>query len=379
MKSIHLLNNMTNGQLAETTSSYVSVGTFTQSNHENLIGATNDADAMRLFLNKAGARSNETLRRYERDIFRFTAYLYLELGIGYQQVRLTHLYNYIHFIQHLPKQWLQPGIVANDPKRILFKAPIKPGKSTDQVIDVLSTFFSFLDRSRYVMGNPASAMVRSGEKLARGHGVVRFFYRQEWLFIRDCLENMPEKSEKQRWEKARTRYMIAITYGLGLRESELTKHSCADIYPDDEGGFYLSVVGKGRKRRQVPINQHLQQTIMQFRQQHDLDGLHGDDFPLAPRKRREDGRLINLSSRGLRYWWQRFINYCVAQAEDNMANRLSNIPFHTLRHTALTHLAQRMDIEDLAIFAGHDSIHTTSQYYHAEAERLKSQAQNHYF
>lgn len=69
---------------------------------------------------------------------------------------------------------------------------------------------------------------------------------------------------------------------------------------------------------------------------------------------------------------------CAYQSQDPMlAKRLKEIPFHSLRHTALTHLARKMDIEDLAIFAGHDSINTTSQYYHAEVKRLRSLTADH--
>ena len=73
------------------------------------------------------------------------------------------------------------------------------------------------------------------------------------------------------------------------------------------------------------------------------------------------------------------MTYCSSQTNDQLlAHRLTDIPFHSIRHTALTHLARNMDIEDLAIFAGHDSINTTSQYYHAEAHRLKTKAANHF-
>ncbi len=72
------------------------------------------------------------------------------------------------------------------------------------------------------------------------------------------------------------------------------------------------------------------------------------------------------------------MTYCQEKAEPAIRDRLECLPFHTVRHTALTHLAQKMDIEDLAIFAGHDSINTTSQYYHAEAARLKMMAADHH-
>ena len=82
---------------------------------DNLMGAENDSEALMLFLNKAGSRSDETRRRYEREIIRFTAYIYNELHINYQSVRLKHLQIYLNFIQNLPDRWLQPGILHGQP------------------------------------------------------------------------------------------------------------------------------------------------------------------------------------------------------------------------------------------------------------------------
>ena len=346
---------------------------------DNLMGAENDSEALMLFLNKAGSRSDETRRRYEREIIRFTAYIYNELNIDYQSVRLKHLQVYLNFIQNLPDHWLQPGILYGQPHRVLFKDSIKPGKSTDQVIDVLSAFFTFLESNRYTTGNPVASLVRSGEKRARGNTTIRYFYDHEWKFVRQCLDTMPRNTLKQRNEAARSRYILSVCYGLALRESEMTRHTCADLHPDGDGSYYLSVLGKGRKRRRLPVNESLQQRIIEYRNYQGVDGLFGDDFPLAPRTRRTGGAIASLTSRGLRFWWQSFMEYCASQTDDRfLMHRLTDIPFHSIRHTALTHLASRMDIEDLAIFAGHDSINTTSQYYHAEAHRLKAKAENHF-
>ena len=342
------------------------------------MGAANDGEAMTLFLNKAGARSAETLRRYDREITRLTAFLYLELNIGYQEVRLKHLQRYLDFIQALPWHWTKSGILPGQPERILFKGSVKSGKSTDQVIDVLSSFFSFLERNRYIHGNPATALVRSGEKVAKGNTVIRYFNDHDWQFIKDCLQKLPASTLGQRLNAERTRYIIALAYGLGLRESELTNHTCTDIYPDHEDGFYLSVLGKGKKRRQVPLNENLQKVVMNFRALNGLEGLTGDYFPLTPRHRKVDGNYASLTPRGLRQWWRTLMTFCSQWASNDLQERLAMMPFHALRHTALTHLARKMDIEDLAIFAGHDSIHTTSQYYHAETSRLKRMSADHY-
>lgn len=345
---------------------------------ENLLGADNDSDALTMFLNKAGARSEETRRRYEREIVRFTAYIYQELAVNYRSVRLRHLQTYLYFIQNLPPRWLQPGVLPGQPDKVLFKGSINEGKSTDQVIDVLSTFFSFLEKNRYTIGNPAVSLVRSGEKRARGSTTVRYFYEPEWQHVRESLHALPCTTAVQIREATRTRLMIRLAYGLALRESEITQHSCQDIHPDDDGGYFLSVVGKGRKRRNLPLNPALQETIIEFRRFYGCQGINNDALPLAPRRRKNQGVLTGLSQRGLRFWWQRFMEYCAQQTDDiNLQFRLREMPFHALRHTALTHLARKMDIEDLAIFAGHDSINTTSQYYHTEARRLKALTQDH--
>lgn len=345
---------------------------------DNLMGAGNDSEALTLFLNKSGSRSVETRRRYERDIIRFTAFIYQELSIDYAAVRLKHLQIYLHFIQNLPPHWLQPGVLPGQPDKVLFKASIKPGKSTDQVIDVLSTFFGFLEKNRYTLGNPAASLVRSGEKMARGSKVVRYFHEPEWQHVRRCLSGMPCSTRKEVMEAIRSRFMIKLTYALALRESELTGQSCNDIHTDNDGGYFLSVLGKGRKRRNLPINPQLLESIQEYRQFYGFTGINGDGLPLAPRRRKSDGNPASLTPRGLRFWWQGFMIYCASQTEDiNLQYRLQEMPFHSLRHTALTHLAKRMDIEDLAIFAGHDSINTTSQYYHVEAHRLKALTKDH--
>ncbi|WP_330927183.1 site-specific integrase [Candidatus Sororendozoicomonas aggregata] len=342
----------------------------------NLMGAHDDNDALVLFLNKAGTRSSETRRRYERETVRFTFFIYQELGINYKGVRLKHLQSYLHFIQNLPESWLSPGILPGSPDKILFKAPIKIGKSTDQVIDVLSTFFTFLEKNRYTLGNPAASLVRSGEKQAKGATVIRYFHDNEWAHLKECLDNMPIKTKLEQKEAERTRIIVATTYALGLRESEITGHSFADIHKDGEGDLYLSVLGKGRKRRQLPISSALYNQLLAFK------SVYFDEknsiFPLAPRLRKSKGEITALSSRGLRFWWQAFMSHCAEQTSDIfLAERIRAIPFHALRHTALTHLARKMDIEDLAIFAGHDSINTTSQYYHAETKRLRALTKDH--
>jgi hypothetical protein len=87
---------------------------------KNTLGANDDNEAIAIFLHKVGARSAETLRRYEREITRFSAFIYLELNINYKLVKLKHIQTYLAFIQSLPPRWLKPGLLVGNAKRVLF-------------------------------------------------------------------------------------------------------------------------------------------------------------------------------------------------------------------------------------------------------------------
>ena len=144
---------------------------------ENILGAKNDYEAFALFIHRAGARSSETQRRYYREIYRFTVFLYEEIGISYPLVKMKHILVYFHFIQNLPDNWFKSTQIQGKPKKLLFNKSVLQGKSTDQIINVLSAFFSFLVKGKYITGNPMALIVRSGVTIAKGAKQVRYFYQ----------------------------------------------------------------------------------------------------------------------------------------------------------------------------------------------------------
>ncbi len=352
----------------------------------NRLGVDNDQDALALFLRRAGRRSHETLRRYTRELVRFTAFARKELNKGYRQITLADVEIYVDFLHKPWPAWKKPGINKELPEKVYFPNHTKQGKSTDQIITVLNSFFNYIHTTGYSSGNPFSAFDKSGEKHARGHGHLPFFFKDEWDIVLKCISHYPVNTEMLILEKARIHYIFSLTYGGALRESELTNHSCLDIRPDKDGQLTLYIRGKGRKLRQLPVTPDMHYAINLFREFHKAGNICADKFPLAPQlkpiKWLQDGSIEfkSMGARGIRKWFSQFMQYCSSTVEDNtdnLAERLLTKTFHSLRHTALSHLAQRMDIEDLAIFAGHESITTTQQYYTPEKERLRELTQHH--
>ena len=348
----------------------------------NKLGVATDHDALALFLRRAARRSDETLRRYTRELVRFTAFLSHERLKKYGDCTVADIEVYVNFLHAPWLHWQQPGMDRTNPRKVFFPYAVKPGKSTDQIITVLNSFFSYLQATGYLTGNPVHGFDKSGEKVARGHGETRFFYEDEWAVIVKAIKHYPTDKERQILEKARLEYIFGVAYGLGLRQSEMTNHSCNDIRQDRYGDLVLTIRGKGRRLRQLPVNDSILQTIIRYRTFHKLDEFVRDGFPLAPclRPVSADGSFRVMSPRQVRKWFAQFMEHCadIARIDDeDLAQRLLSKSFHSLRHTALSHLAQKMDIEDLALFAGHEAITTTQQYYTPERQRLRELTEDH--
>ena len=354
----------------------------TQSQPHNKLGVTSDKDALSLFLRRAARRSRETLRRYTRELVRFTIFLRKERLKGYPACTVADIEVYVNFLHAPWPHWQQPGMDTSNPTKVFFPNAISPGKSTDQIITVLNSFFSYLQATGYLTGNPVHGFDKSGEKVARGHGETRFFYKDEWQVITQAIDQYPEHKIRNRLEKARLEYIFGIAYGLGLRQSEMTNHSCRDIRQDRYGELVLTIKGKGRRLRQLPVNDSVLRAIIKYRTLHNVEPFAQDDFPLAPclRPVADDGTYRTMSPRQVRKWFTQFMEHCaetVIEHDTELANRLREKSFHSLRHTTLSHLAHSMDIEDLALFAGHEAITTTQQYYTPEKQHLRELTRNH--
>ncbi len=354
----------------------------------NQLGVDYDEAALLLFLKRAKRRSHETFRRYTRELIRFTIFISKALYKEYRNITLLDVEKYVHFIQNPWTEWQKPGINKDKPEKVYFPYAIKPGSSTDQVITVLSSFFHYLQITGYNYGNPFAAFDKSGEKFAKGHGSPRFFFQDEWTFLLSTLQNYPENSKRMRHEKARLLYIFSLAYGTGLRESELSNHTCQDIKLDQDNHFILHIKGKGRRIRQLPVTPDMMKAINIYRHFNQLNDISSDLFPLAPTlypvKKAPDHSIYftSMKARQIRHWFLQFMQHCAKAAyllnKPDLAERLLQKSFHSLRHTALSHLANKMKIEDLSIFAGHESIITTQQYYTPEKDKLKKLTQDHH-
>jgi len=150
--------------------------------------------------------------------------------------------------------------------------------------------------------------------------------------------------------------MIELIYAAGLRVSEVVALTVSQVKL--EAG-YLTVVGKGRKERAVPIGRFARERVLAYLKEvrPQLLGRRLSPFLFVSRA----GKPMSRQA-----FWRRLRRRAL-QAE--VREHLSP---HTLRHAFATHLVEGgADLRAVQLMLGHADIGTTEIYTHVARERLR--------
>jgi integrase/recombinase XerC len=156
---------------------------------------------------------------------------------------------------------------------------------------------------------------------------------------------------REPWIHARDAAVLALLYGCGLRISEALGLMRADF----GAGDVLTVMGKGRKQRMVPLLPQVQQLIAAY-------------VALCPFDLPDDGPLFVGAKGGPLS--ARIIQLAMARLRGALGLPETATP-HALRHSFATHLLARGgDLRSIQELLGHASLATTQIYTEVDAERL---------
>ena len=157
-------------------------------------------------------------------------------------------------------------------------------------------------------------------------------------------------------EGRRDSMMVMLMFNTGFRVSE-TVGLRASSFEFGEGSCRVTVVGKGRKKRSVPIWEETSRAVAAYMEEF---GIAGGDFLFPGRN------VSHITRSGARSRLD--AAFARASAADPALARKKCTP-HTLRHsTAMAMLAAGVDLSTIAIWLGHESISTTHKYMVADME-----------
>lgn len=157
------------------------------------------------------------------------------------------------------------------------------------------------------------------------------------------------------WSGRRDHLLFTLLYNTGARVSE-----ALDLRPMDINGRSVTLRGKGRKLRSVPLWPKTLRHLQQWRQSNQI----GSDQPIFTNL-----RGLPLSRDGVAFRLMLAVRRA-AQECPSLGGR--QITPHVFRHTTAMHLLQAgIPLEVIALWLGHESPNTTHLYVEADLKMKK--------
>lgn len=210
-------------------------------------------------------------------------------------------------------------------------------------ISALRSFAKYALKTGIIENNPFKLLALP----KRERTLPKFLSEEETMRL---LQSAAQATKKF---SARDVAIFEITYGSGLRRSEVTGLNIGDM---DFNLAVVRVLGKGSKERLVPVTDAAIKAVQKY---------------LATRSAYEMkdplflGRLGGrLSGEGLAY---------IVKQSTISAHLARKVTPHSLRHSFATHLLNNgCDLRSLQEMLGHKSLNATQVYTHVSLDRLKS-------
>lgn len=338
-----------------------------------LIEADNDAEAISAFLCEY-KEAPETLRSYAKEVERLLLWCIYVAKINISSLRRTHLQDYQSFLRDpQPKEiWCGPA-----KSRLTKEGAINPewrvfinglgGASINKSLTILDSFFNYLVQANYLIGNPLAVDRRRKKRQARTANVIdRYLEKDEINATLTALAEYPAENETRSFQIIRARYLILLLFYTGLRIAESANHTMGD-FKLNRDRFFLRVLGKGQKLREIPVPDVLLDALADFRKMVGLESPQPqfqETTPLIPMKnltspistRRIDQILKWAFELGAR----RF-----EETHPHKASKLRAASAHWLRHSYVTYLLEAgASLKVAQENAGHADVSTTMHYTH---------------
>ncbi len=213
-----------------------------------------------------------------------------------------------------------------------------------RALSAMRGFFRFLVQEGWHSRDPTELL--EGPRLLR---------RLPDVLNRDEVLRLLQTPSGDKPNRVRDRAMLHTMYAAGLRVTELVDLDLGDVNLAE--GF-VSALGKGNKRRIVPIGEHARVAMAQYLSE------------VRPKWARPASRACFVTARGKAMTRQGF--WRIVKKYARAAGISKDISPHKLRHSFATHLlAGGADLRSVQTMLGHADISTTQIYTHVSGDHLR--------
>jgi integrase/recombinase XerD len=280
----------------------------------------------------------------------FTLYLKLERGLSGNSVE-AYLNDVTKLIQYLElSDWSHPIEKVGIPQlrnfiTYLNELGILPNTQA-RVVSGLKAYFSFLVIEDIIEKDPTELL--EAPKTSRKLPDV--------LSVED-INLLLASIDLSQSQGVRSKAMIEVLYGCGLRVSELVNLKISNLHIDSG---YIIVIGKGNKERLIPIGAAAIKSISDY--------LNGVRNAVKIKAGHEDYIFLNRFGTKL----SRITVFTMIKMLTEACQINKVISPHSFRHSFASHLIEGgADLRAVQAMLGHVSITTTEIYTHVDKEYLQ--------
>lgn len=338
------------------------------------IAANTDLEAVRLWLAEY-AGSPHTLRSYRKEAVRLLLWATQALDKPLSSLTREDFLLYERFLAAPTGDWTDPARPRRGGMRRLFDGALSE-RSRHQALGIVSGLLSYLVSAGYLAGNPLALRRRTGLAARRSQRVERYLDHALWDHVLASVEQWPRDTGRDRQHYERSRWLVRVLYGTGLRVSEAASARMSDFY-QRRGKWWLHVIGKGGAEGEVPVSAALMADLARYRVFHGLTP--------TPSGSETAAAVMSVAGDPCRHLTPAAVYLIVkevfrraaemlAPSDPAGAMTLRRASTHWLRHSAATHQADAgTDLRYIQKNMRHASIQTTGIYLHAEDDQRHSE------
>jgi integrase len=319
-----------------------------------------------------------THRAYRKEAERFLLWAVIEKEKPLSSLTTPDCAEYRRFLADPQpvERWIGKPAQRWSPDWRPFKGPLKPS-SVRQAEVILSALCEWLVGQRYLDSNPLSGL--STQSFGRrSNGTDRALSPALWEQVQAFAEKQAGNeslTDSQRAAYRRNAFVLTFAYRTGLRLQEMVKAKIGDLRQVTSHlgeQWWLDVIGKGKKHREVPIHPDVMAAINVHLRDRGLRavGYASPDTPIIGKLRGEAKEAMSASAlyQMLKKFFQDAANE-IALADPAAAERLTRASTHWLRHTHGSHaVANGVPLAMVRDNLGHSNIATTSIYVHTDRD-----------
>lgn len=327
----------------------------------DLLAARNDVEAIAEWI-EAKAGSTQTARAYRREATRLLLWLReAEGGKVFADMTVSDCARYMAFLSNIPKHWqsrtrARPGAVGWAP----FRGAKLNHESRQYAINVLASFFTWLQAAQYIPANPWVLVNRKlgDDPEARKLDTKALSEGAMAEILRVIGAQPPSPS------RARILFILEFVEAVGLRPQELLSARLKDFSLEPEG-WVIQVHGKGAKNRVAAVPGQAFAALQAYLHERGVGAIETapGDYPLLASVS-DVTQPVGYQAlyEHVKVWFKKAV--AASALPEHERRKLAGASTHWLRHTFGTRaVARNVPLDVVQQQLGHASIKTTMDIY----------------